>query len=69
MSHPNKALWDAINRYVISCGGNPDKHVYGNTRRMEAVTAVENAVADLTAGAVNSVIGEALNSGDGTYRP
>ena|SRR5271166_1496380 len=38
------ALWDAINRYVVSCGGDPSKHVYGNTSRMRAVVDVEAAI-------------------------
>lgn len=38
------ALWDAINRYVITCGGDPSKHVYGNTPRMNAVVEVERVV-------------------------
>lgn len=38
------ALWDAINRYVESCGGDPAKHVYGNTARMMAVVEVERIV-------------------------
>lgn len=44
-AHPMKvALWDAINRYVISCKGDPGKRVQGNTSRMKAVTAVESAL-------------------------
>lgn len=39
-------LWDEINRYVVTCGGDPSKHVYGNTPRMDAVCAVEKAVDD-----------------------
>lgn len=35
------ALWDAINRYVVACGGDPSRHVYGNTARMKAVAEVE----------------------------
>lgn len=37
-------LWDAVNEYVIACGGDPGKHVYGNTPRAAAVVGVENAV-------------------------
>lgn len=33
-------LWDAINRYAISVGGDPAAHVYGNTPRMQAVADV-----------------------------
>lgn len=35
------ALWDAINRYVVACGGDPLRHVYGNTARQKAVAEVE----------------------------
>ena len=24
-------LWDFINDYAASCGGNPGNHIYGNT--------------------------------------
>lgn len=37
-------LWDAINAYVVACGGDPSRHVYGNTPRMDAVSEVERAV-------------------------
>ena len=37
-------LWDAINAYVVACGGDPSRHVYGNTPRMDAVAEVERAV-------------------------
>ena len=37
------ALWEAINAYVITCRGNPELYVYGNTPRMKAVCDV-NAV-------------------------
>jgi len=40
-------LWDAINRYVIACGGDPSKHVYGNTTRQRAVAEVEQVVRDV----------------------
>lgn len=36
-------LWDAINRYAISCGGDPSKHI-GSPRRMQAVADVERIV-------------------------
>ncbi len=39
-----KELWDAINDYAISVGGNPAKHVYGNTPRMRAVAEVSRIV-------------------------
>jgi hypothetical protein len=37
-------LWDAINAYVIACGGDPSKYVYGNTSRMKAVAVVNGVV-------------------------
>lgn len=33
-------LWDAINRYAATIGGNPSQHVYGNVPRMQAVADV-----------------------------
>ena len=42
-------LWDEINRYVQTCGGDPSKRVYGNTRRMTAVAEIEKIIADLEA--------------------
>lgn len=38
-------LWDAINRYAISVGGDPSAHVYGNVPRMQAVADVGKVVA------------------------
>jgi hypothetical protein len=38
------ALWDEINKYVIACGGDPSKHVYGNVSRMNAVVDVESCI-------------------------
>ena len=38
-------LWDAVNRYVVACGGDPSKHAYGNVPRMNAVGDVERIVA------------------------
>lgn len=38
-------LWDAINRYAIAVGGDPSKHVHGNTPRMQAVVDVDALVA------------------------
>jgi len=37
-------LWDAINRYVVTCGGDPSKHVHGNMPRMAAVASVCDVV-------------------------
>lgn len=39
-------LWDAINRYATSCGGDPSDRVYGNTSRQQAVASVNDAVRD-----------------------
>jgi hypothetical protein len=33
-------LWDAVNRYAVSVGGDPENHVYGNVARMSAVAEV-----------------------------
>lgn len=38
------ALWDAINRYVVACGGDPAVAVHGNTARMQAVADVGSIV-------------------------
>lgn len=37
-------LWDAINRYVATCGGDASKHVYGNTARQREVANVHAAL-------------------------
>ena len=41
-------LWDVINRYAISVGGDPASHIYGNAGRMQAVADVETIVARVT---------------------
>ena len=33
-------LWEAIHEYVRTCGGDPDKPVIGNLRRMQAVARI-----------------------------
>jgi hypothetical protein len=38
-------LWEAINRYAISVGGDPSRHSHGNTPRMQAVVDVDALVA------------------------
>lgn len=38
-------LWDVINRYAITVGGDPANHVYGNAPRMQAVADVGKIVA------------------------
>jgi len=35
-------LWEAIHEYVVACGGDPTKHIYGNTNAMDAVIKIEN---------------------------
>lgn len=37
-------LWDAINQYTETCGGDPSKNVQGNTSRQAAVVAVEQCL-------------------------
>lgn len=37
-------LWEAINRYASSAGGDPSRRVYGNVPRMQAVADVNMAV-------------------------
>ena len=37
-------LWDAINRYASSTGGDPSKHVHGNAPRMQAVADVGRVI-------------------------
>lgn len=45
MASPDKvALWEAINRYAETCGGDPGKHCYGNYERMQAVAEIERLV-------------------------
>lgn len=41
-------LWDAINSYAISVGGDPSGHVYGNGPRMQAVADVNRVVDRVT---------------------
>ena len=52
-------LWDAINAYVVSCGGDPDRHVYGNTRRQTAVAQVEQIVREIRVSVRNEALEEA----------
>lgn len=40
-------IWEAINRYVVACGGDPSRHVYGNTSRQRAVVEVERIIQSL----------------------
>lgn len=38
-------LWDLINEYCESCGGDPSKFVCGNTRRQNKVVEIESLIA------------------------
>ena len=40
-------IWEAINRYVETCGGDTSRGVYGSISRQEAVVAVECAIASI----------------------
>ncbi len=51
------SFWEAVNRYAISCGGDPDKHIFGNTTRQAAVVDVERAVASRVAVAIDDATG------------
>lgn len=42
------ALWDAINHYAMSVGGDPSAYVYGNEARMKAVAVVGRVVDEIT---------------------
>ncbi len=37
-------LWDAINRYVVACGGAPHTQTVGLVAREKAVVAVEQVI-------------------------
>jgi hypothetical protein len=37
-------MWDAINRYVMACGGDPSRNALGNTARMNAVVDINDIV-------------------------
>jgi hypothetical protein len=56
-------LWEAINAYVLSCGGRPNAGVYGATTRQKSVEAVEDAVADIARAAHSSGYMEAYGAG------
>ena len=42
-------LWDAINRYATSVGGDPSQHAHGNLLRMQAVADASEIVARVAA--------------------
>lgn len=50
-------LWEAINRYVVNCGGDPSANVYRNPPRQEAVVAVERAIAQLLEAQIRHLAG------------
>lgn len=60
-------VWETINRYVQACGGDPSNKTV-SAERMNAVVAVEKAIND-EIGRSTAFLDEALNSGDGTYKP
>lgn len=60
-------LWDAINQYTRACGGDSSSKTVSSTR-MDAVVTVEKAV-DAEIHRATAFLDEALNSGDGTYKP
>lgn len=37
-------LWDAIQRFAVSCGGDPSGRVHGNTARQQAVADIEAVI-------------------------
>src|SRR5262245_47903688 len=55
-------LWDAINRYAVSVGGDPASHVYDNVPRMQAVADVGKIV-DRVAVRHNAVAAQACETG------
>lgn len=68
MSKKRTRLWVAIRRYVSACNGTPD--VPFSRAQLDAATKeIEKAIDDECKAAVNQALGEALNSGDGSYRP
>lgn len=61
------ALWDAINEYVLACGGDPAAHI--NVRRMEAVVRVESAARISLPEALDAPIREIKRAWDATQAP
>jgi hypothetical protein len=47
-----RRLWDEINQYVITCGGDPSKHVYGNLPRQKAVANISSVIKEIEGGLV-----------------
>lgn len=59
-------LWEVINNYAHARGGDMGKV---SSPIMDAVVDVEKTIKDLVKAEVNRVLGEALNSGNGVYKP
>lgn len=57
-------LWDAINAYAAACGGDPSKHVYGNTPRQTAVAEVERLVRDIERSEATGIAGDRCGYGN-----
>lgn len=60
-------FWPAVAEYTLACGGKPDA-----PRTAEVIAAaarLEGVVCRISTSAFNAVVGETLNSGDGSYRP
>jgi hypothetical protein len=62
-SHLHINLWEAINAYTASCGGDPSSSTI-SSRRMDAVVAVDRAIEDQghTKDLVIAAMREALNA-------
>lgn len=52
------ALWDAINRYAVSCGGDSSEATASKGARMDAVVGVENALSALVGERASAVCQE-----------
>jgi hypothetical protein len=42
MTYELSRLWNEINQYVVTCGGDPSKNIYENIPRQNAVVAIEH---------------------------
>ncbi len=67
-THDRIDMWGLINAYVETCGGDTSAATVSN-RRQDAVALLERTIERIERAAVNRVLGEALNSGDGSYKP
>jgi hypothetical protein len=41
-SEQRNKLWNLINKYTKTCGGNPCKNIYGNVSRQKLVCEIED---------------------------